>query len=378
MSSDLFSSAPAPEPIAPSAPAADSNDQGSTSEGRLSNAMDVTLHETLRALEEGESAAKAEGEAIAGKLKAGEPVDDPGAIPGPQRGPDGKFLPKDAATAAADAQKAPAAVAPNAQAAAALAAPPASWKPAAKAEWNNLPEAVKADAHRREADFHAGIQQYKGKADVADILYGEIAPYEAAIRAAGTDVPGALRSLLQTGAALMMGTPQQKAATVQGILQTYGVDPRLVFAQQQPAQQQDPAIARAQARIAQLERAEQLRQQQTVQSTDAQAMGIISSFANNPANKYFADVAPLMGSFLSNGAAASMEQAYEMACRAHPQVFAAQQAEAAAAQRAANAKAARVSRQSLSPSATPGSPVPNAGSWEEGLRARFRELNADG
>jgi hypothetical protein len=382
--SDLFAPAtPDAAPAAPAAPAADtgagSNDTSSTSEGRLSSAMDETLRATLKNITDGDDAAAAEGKAIADKIARGETVTDPGDIPGaPKRGPDGKFLPKDAAdpTGVAPGKAAPAtATAPDAGADA-LVRPPASWKPEAKATWESLPPVVRAEAHRREADFHNGIAAYKSQAQVAEILWSEVQPYEAAIRAAGTDVPGAMRSLFQTAAALQMGTPEQKAATMRGIAQTYGIDLRHVFAQQQNAPQAHPEFVALQNRVAAFERQEAQRQQQTLQSNNAAAMDMIREFGADPANKYFADVMQDMGALMQMGRAATMKDAYAMACNMNPSVRAALDKENEAARAAEALKAQRMARQQLSPTATPGAPAPAVGTMEESMRARYRELTA--
>ena len=54
---------------------------------------------------------------------------------------------------------------------------PSSWKPAAKAAWNALPEPVRAEIYRREGDFHAGLKDIKENADFGQSIHKVMQPY---------------------------------------------------------------------------------------------------------------------------------------------------------------------------------------------------------
>lgn len=310
-----------------------------------------------------------------------------------ERGPDGKFLPKTGAAApgapapgAGSLPPAGAAQAPTID----LTVPPQALTAKAKAEWAAAPEAIRAEFYKREADFHSGLGQYREQAEVAKVLWNEIQPYQGIIRAAGADVPTALRTVLNAAATLHAGTPQQKAALVVGILrdhqidltpylqsanapqQEYYIDPQLQTLQQQVAQQQQMLHGILSG------------QQQAEQHANAQhfaaARSVIDQFAADPKNLYFSNVSHLMLPLLASQTASSLQEAYDMACRAHPEVFAALQTEARQReQQARAAEAARARRaggQSVHPAPTPGTPnTANADIYED-LHARYRELTS--
>ena len=55
-------------------------------------------------------------------------------------------------------------------------APPNTWKKDVAAKWNALPPEVRAEVARREADFHKGIEQYRGAAQFAAAMDKAIQP----------------------------------------------------------------------------------------------------------------------------------------------------------------------------------------------------------
>lgn len=329
----------------------------------------------------GASLAEELGAAIDGvELPSGDDVVDTGAVvdtgnvdtaadTGAARDEHGRFAPKDTKPAEADpdapAPAEPTAVDPNAPAidpaiqaeTRSAAIPPATWSASAKAIYATLPEVARKEIAKREADYSRGIQAHAEKAKIADTLMREIQPYEAMLRSEGSTPDRAIASLLRSAYVLRTASPQQKTELIMQIAQQYGADLSQLQGQRQPAEgQQD--LSQVQQMVQQLvaphlQRIQSWEQQQT-QAQQAQSMQMeqeissqIETFQSatnedgTPKHLYFENVRPLMSAYFANGQAKDLEQAYEMACWANPEVRAAllaDQQRAAEAQRLEEAK----------------------------------------
>lgn len=220
---------------------------------------------------------------------------------------------------------------------------PSTFTPAAKAAYQALPKdsPLRADIKKREADYQKGISQYKQAAEQGGSLLAEIQPYMGVIQAEGGTPQRAIKQLLHTAYQLRSGTPQDRGRLVMQIIQQYGAD-ITPFYGSPPAEGQQPAFdPQAIAPMVQqllsphLQRIEQFEskfmtaQQQREQGEQKAAEASIEQFRTaadpqgNAKHPYFENVRPLMADFLDKGHAQTMEQAYEMACRAHPEVSAA-------------------------------------------------------
>jgi hypothetical protein len=297
----------------------------------------------------------------------------------------GRFAKADAARPAAANGAAGAAPAAGAPAAAQFVdqGPPAAWKPVAKAEWNKLSPAAKADVYRREQAFFDGIGQYQAKAQIADGLLQTIQPYQSVMAAIGKDIPSALNEVLRTAAVLHVGSPAQKAATLHGLAQAFGVDMSQFAGNTGVADQfRDPIVDQLNSRIAQLEGHLANQQRQAQYSDHQAAAGQIITFQNDPANKYFADVAMQMGQLMNAGLATDIKDAYQKACELNPQVKAALAAERgqadAAKQAAERARRVRDAQRAGSlgvRSSVPPVPVTaSKGSWADSIAGYYEQI----
>lgn len=90
-----------------------------------------------------------------------------------------------------------------------LARPPSVWKPAAKAAWAALPEDVRREIYRREADFSNSVLRgpMKQNADFGQAVRGVVEPYRGLIESEGGTPEKAIGELLKT-AALFRGNNQ--------------------------------------------------------------------------------------------------------------------------------------------------------------------------
>jgi hypothetical protein len=225
------------------------------------------------------------------------PLDEPAP-----RAPDGKFLSRTkqeppaqakATTAPADPPATPAEVPPTADAQPGALAPPAdapardinrapsSWKPAAKATWDKLPPEIRAEVHRREADFLKGQSSLLPDAEMGRTLRQVIEPYRMLIDSEGSTAEKAIGELFRTASILRMGTPQQKFQTLSAIAQQYGIQPPQGQQTPPPADPNQPAPnydPRVDGLMRQLQQ-QQLQQQQEQQQRASAAQREVESVA---------------------------------------------------------------------------------------------------
>jgi len=226
---------------------------------------------------------------------------------------------------------------------------PSSWKPAARAEYDKLPKdsLLRAEIHRREQDFSNGHNALLPDAQLGKGLRQVIEPYRMLIEAEGGTPERAVASLLRTAAIFRVGTAEQKLQAVAGIAQQYGIDLH-VFGQPQGQQGQQPQPTQHQFRdprvdqlLAQNQRAEAERQQRTqaeMESTVNRWMNEVDA-QGNPTRPYISDVIGEMSALipqikeanpnLTN--AQALEEAYNRAIWAHPEIRTLLQQQAASA-----------------------------------------------
>ena len=281
-----------------------------------------------------------------------------------------------------------------------LSRPPSSFKPAAKAVWAQVPEAVRADIYRRESEHHAGYRGIKESADFGQSMKAVIDPYMALITNEGGTPDRAVASLLQTAATLRMGTPQQKQAAVMAIVRQYGVElpqaqpPQLdangqPITPQQPPQFLDPRVDQI---LGSLQAQERERQEQANrQSNDATERFLATkSEDGQPAYPFVDNVLQDMISRTSeirrNSPALSHEdvlkQAYEAAVWANPEtravLIAQQQAKAQQSaenlrkvEQAKRANANNLPKRGSLPATAP------LGTMDDTIRETYRNLTAN-
>lgn len=211
---------------------------------------------------------------------------------------------------------------------------PNSWKPAARAEFAKLPEAIRAEIHRRENDAAAGVQQLLPDAQLGKSMREVVAPYKALIDAeAGGKPEVAFAELMKTAAILRMGTPEQKRNVVLGVARQYGVDLSLPAQTAQPGQPAQPQVFQD-PRVDQLLQHLQTQEQQRQQAEQSQLESTVTQWMEakdekgQPKYPYLSDVMDLMQVFVPHlrqtNPSLSHEQvlqrAYEQATWANPDV----------------------------------------------------------
>jgi len=293
---------------------------------------------------------------------------------------------------AAQAPQAPTAApapVPGAPAAEAPAAPPRApdaWSPAAKAKFATLPPDVQAEIAKREAEVHKGFTRQDEQRQFGKAVGDVITPYLPIIRAEGGNPVAAVQDLLQTAYTLRTATPDRKQELFIGLAKQFGVDMNGVFqrlsGQGQP--QVHPQVAQLQQQLSQLQQERLMQQQAAQQQESAQIDQTINGFASDPKNVYFANVKPEMAALLREGRAKDLQEAYDMACWARPDIrplLLQQQEQQRRAEAQAKASRARAAGSSVSGSPSgsavaPGAVDPNA-SLRDTIRAAMQAQRAD-
>ena len=265
--------------------------------------------------------------------------------------------------------------------------PPDAWSPAAKAQFATLPAEIQAEIARRESEVHKGFTKQDEQRTVGKQFQEAITPYLPLIRSEGGDPIRAVQDLLQTAYVLRTAAPQQKQDLFLSLANQFGVDLNQISQRVAGGQSQgDPQVAQLRNELQQLQWERQQAEQQRQAQEQMQLNQTIEQFAADPKNLYFPNVRVHMGALMRAGAASSLQDAYDQACRAHPEIsrILLQQAEASAEQQrlaAAREKAERARAASGSITGSPTGAVTNSsvnqnGSLADDIRAAFRDVNS--
>lgn len=238
-----------------------------------------------------------------------------------QRGPDGKFIKTDAEQSAeiTDGAKpleaaTPAPVADQAVEGSKL--PPPSWSVDAKSAWASLPPAIQQAVLKREEEvsngFKAKSDELKGYSGIEQIL----APRKQALAATYGSVENALTQLFQ----LSDYATKDARGFVQWFAQQRGIDLSQSSTADQQAAPADPQIAALQNQLSQVT---SFLQNQTLSQRKAEEQQILTElekFAAAPEHLYYHDVKVEMGKMIESGMAESLQDAYDKATWARPDI----------------------------------------------------------
>jgi hypothetical protein len=260
---------------------------------------------------------------------------------------------------------------------------PASLKKELQDKWGTLPPDVRKAWAEREAEVHKGFTKHDEERVFGKQLRDVITPYEAIIRAEGGTPASAVQSLLNTAYVLRTGTPTQKTELFKQLAMTYQVPIAELFREVQNQPQIHPAIASLEQQIAQLKQEREAEVAQRQQQEVQQIHGTIDQFKAEPGHEHFDQVKYAMGVMIQNGLADGLQDAYDKAVYADPQLrstlIQSQTGEAKrAAETAARVAAARKAGSSVSGSpgyGTPGTTVPDRSLREE-LMAQLENARA--
>jgi hypothetical protein len=219
---------------------------------------------------------------------------------------------------------------------------PSTWKPAARAEWDKLSPAIRAEIHRREQDFLNGQTQLRPDTELGSKMREVIRPYEMMIQAEGGTPERAVADLFRTAAVFRVGTAEQKYQAVGQICRQFGVDLAAIGraalahqqgggqpqgAQQQPQQFRDPRVDQLLAHQRQQEQQRVQAEQRTTESAVQRWMNEVDA-QGNPKREYLGDVINEMSALVPQikqadptlTHAQALDAAYDRATWANPEV----------------------------------------------------------
>lgn len=193
---------------------------------------------------------------------------------------------------------------------------PVGWKGGA-ANWHALPVEAKQYIVDRNAGVDRELAQRAPAVGFYEAMSSVFRPHEGFLRAQGANPVQATQYLLDGYVTLMTGTPQQRQQVIRNLAQQAGLDLASV---QGEAPQADPELEALRREIVQL-RQNQQQQVQSAQSAEQQTLHAqIEAFKAQPGHEHFEKVQKHMASLLMSGAAQSLNDAYDTACWANPEV----------------------------------------------------------
>lgn len=316
----------------------------------------------------------------------------------PPRAADGKFASRDAAETteqAATEQEAATETAdqpettPVEPAAPAINAPQ-SWSAEAKAKWAAVPPELQQVIAKRETESHQAITRLGMERNTLEKQIKEFEPINQLLAARKDDLARRGISPSQALATLFDAQARLDANPVDGLVQiglSYGIDLRPVFAGQQTQVDvnNNPALAQIQQKLelleqrnAQLEKiqserqaAEQRAKEQAEAAEQTKLVQEIEEFKRD--KPYFEEVRATMAALLQGGATDKLDQAYDMAVNAHPDIRQRIQADQRAKEEAARQEEARKkaeeARKAASVNVRTSQTQPAPKSWDDTLSA---------
>lgn len=253
-------------------------------------------------------------------------------------------------------------------------AAPAAWS-GTKEEFAALPTTVQDRIIQREEEVHKGFTKLDEERNLGKSMKEIITPYMAIIQAEGGTPQGAVKDLLNTAYVLRTGSPQQKLQLMSQVAQQYGVDLRQL-AQPQQQTMVDPNIQALYQKVQTLEQERNNSRLLQEQNDSAKVNNEIEAFAADTKNVHFTNpqVKARMASLLDSGNAKDLQDAYDQATWAVPDL----RAELKAAERrledaARKEEIAAKKRAGSSLSGSPGISIPNSGKSD---KSRREELEA--
>lgn len=214
---------------------------------------------------------------------------------------------------------------------------PASWRPDVREHWAQLPDTVRAEIHRREVEVQRTLQESAEARKNYDAVMRTVAPYEAFIRAEGSNPIQAIDNLMATAAKLRTGTAPELASMVAGIVNQFGVgrfgngfiqalDAALagqtpVVDPQQAAMEHvlNQRLAPVQQMLTQFQQAQEAQQQRVAQEAQSEVERFLerAEFGNDVRE----DMADLMETAARRGQNLTLADAYKKACLMNDRVL---------------------------------------------------------
>lgn len=196
--------------------------------------------------------------------------------------------------------------------------PPKSWSKDKHELWSKLPPEAQDYYEQREKQMLDGLEQYKGDATHGKTFKDLTAPYAALLKSQGLSEQQAVQYLLNAHFRLTNGTLEQRRAAYEQLGKGLQILPSQTTAQApgQSAAALPPEVQTLQSRLDALEFERRQEAETQMRALRADADKQIESFAANPANVYFQEVAQDMVPLIKAGM--TLEAAYERCVWGNP------------------------------------------------------------
>ena len=198
---------------------------------------------------------------------------------------------------------------------------PQSWSPAAREKWNQIPDDLRKEIIRREEAAAVGVRQLNERFAPAVKFVESLGPILQEARNAGIEPTGYISSVMQTEHALRTADTKGKFNVLLSLADQYGVPLREIINASvgqevlqkgaQPGQQQ---MALPPELVQELEENRRWRREQEGSRVQSE----IVSFSNG--KEFFEDVRGQMADLLQSGVAEDLNDAYDKACWADPNI----------------------------------------------------------
>jgi len=264
---------------------------------------------------------------------------------------------------------------------------PKTWTKEAVEKWATVDPVVKAEVLKREEDMFRGLEQYKEKAELGTKYDSVVEPFKAILAAEQIDPVQLFQSFSANHYLLSRGTPEQKLDVAVNLVKSYGLDIDAI--KERLGNQPPPPSAEVLELRERLAKVEGTVTQRTQEELDAKKLEFsrqVETFAKDPKNIYFNDVASDIAHLLKTGAETSLQAAYDTAVLRNPttrqkeidritteKISEAQRAEA---ERVAAAKKAKSANVNSKPKTADGT-VP-VGTLDETLSETFEKIKSRG
>lgn len=191
---------------------------------------------------------------------------------------------------------------------------PSTWSKEAAAVWDTIPERARQEILKREADMFRGLEAYKNDAAVGRRWSMATAQHEEILKQYNIDPVALTRELMTAHRVLSLGSPEAKIATMRRLMTDYQI-PIEALAE---APYEDPEVARLRRENEQLQFRQSQAQMEQSQARAQQVRQEIETFAADPANRYFDEVAQDIAVLIKGDGRLSLKEAYDKAVWANP------------------------------------------------------------
>ena len=196
-------------------------------------------------------------------------------------------------------------------------AAPRTWRKEAAEAFAALPDVIKAEVLKREEDIHKGIGQYKEDATYAQRIKGMIQPYAETFRQAGVDPMVQVQDLLGAHITLSTKGPEERLQAFAQLANDYGVDLGELL---DVGTNTPPEVLSLRQELNSLKSTLANVSQTQLGAKQAEVAASVETFAKDPANQYFDEVANDIAVLLERGVVETLAEAYEKAVWMNPAV----------------------------------------------------------